>query len=418
MRTAILHIGTEKTGTTTIQAFLAANRERLVQRGFAYPRSSGEHDSRLLTMYAMRPERCEDLHIHASLTTPATRQDMAARLEHQLAAELAALPDTVRTVVFSSEHCHSRLHHPDELERLRDLLLCHIGRARILVYLRRQDRLAVSLYSTAMQCGETRPKILPEVGDGDSYYHYDVLLDRWARAFGPENVQPRLFCASELVGKDVVADFCAACGLGDLDGLERPPWRNQSLQPAAQEFLRQMNAYFPMFDGEQLHADRGLLSDWIAEAFRGAGRLPSKEMAATFLARFAAANERVRARWFPDRTALFDDDLSAYPEHTGDGLAFEDAVRVAAALWRRSQAEIQGLKARVCHLEAELAFQKGKIALKKGRLDQAEALFRATLDLDPAHPFAPHQLARAAARRCPRANHGKAAIIKCFRSRS
>ena len=36
-RRAILQIGTEKTGTTTLQHFLAANRGPLARRGFLYP---------------------------------------------------------------------------------------------------------------------------------------------------------------------------------------------------------------------------------------------------------------------------------------------------------------------------------------------------------------------------------------------
>ncbi len=40
-RRCVLHIGLEKTGTTTIQNRLASNRERLLERGILYPRSAG-----------------------------------------------------------------------------------------------------------------------------------------------------------------------------------------------------------------------------------------------------------------------------------------------------------------------------------------------------------------------------------------
>ena len=38
---AFLHIGTPKTGTTTLQQFLHTNREKLVQDGILYPEAFG-----------------------------------------------------------------------------------------------------------------------------------------------------------------------------------------------------------------------------------------------------------------------------------------------------------------------------------------------------------------------------------------
>jgi len=38
----VLHIGTGKTGTTSIQSFMNANRSRLAELGFLYPRTPGK----------------------------------------------------------------------------------------------------------------------------------------------------------------------------------------------------------------------------------------------------------------------------------------------------------------------------------------------------------------------------------------
>jgi hypothetical protein len=387
MRTAILHIGTEKTGSTTIQAFLTANRDQLKKIGFAYPASTGTPDSGGLTFYAMHPARCEEIHCWAGLTTAEARRDVAQRLDVELAAELATLPRGIGTVIFSSEHCHSRLRDRDELERLRALLLRHFDRIRILVYLRRQDRVAVSLYSTMMYGGDSHRQILPPVDSTDGFYNYEAGLDRWSEVFSPESIQPRLFEAEDLIGGDLLTDFCAACGIGDTSGLTLPVKRNQSCQPAAQEFLRRMNALVPVFVGGRPNQERGPLSAWIAAAFPGTGRLPSRAEVGAFLDMFAVSNERVRQRWFPERRALFDDDLSHYPERSDDRLTFEDAVRVLAALWQRSMAEVTRLK-------AELAFKEGRLAELEGRRLEAEGFFRRALGLDPEHPHAERRLVR------------------------
>lgn len=41
MKTFTLHIGTEKTGTTTLQSFLSKNRDALSKQGIIYPKSPG-----------------------------------------------------------------------------------------------------------------------------------------------------------------------------------------------------------------------------------------------------------------------------------------------------------------------------------------------------------------------------------------
>ena len=56
-RRAILLIGTEKTGTTTLQHFLAANREALTRRRFVYPAFCGAINHTGLAAYALDAAR-------------------------------------------------------------------------------------------------------------------------------------------------------------------------------------------------------------------------------------------------------------------------------------------------------------------------------------------------------------------------
>ena len=56
----ILHIGTAKTGTTTLQHWFASNRESLQAQGIYYPKSLGKVNHRALSIFAMNPERPDD----------------------------------------------------------------------------------------------------------------------------------------------------------------------------------------------------------------------------------------------------------------------------------------------------------------------------------------------------------------------
>ena len=63
----LLHIGTEKTGTTAWQAWLARQREALDQRGFALPASLGPTNHRKLPTSCFDLDRVDDLVIRSGL---------------------------------------------------------------------------------------------------------------------------------------------------------------------------------------------------------------------------------------------------------------------------------------------------------------------------------------------------------------
>lgn len=56
-----LHIGTEKTATTTIQSFLSLNRKRLREYGYFYPESIGFLNHSSLSIAAYELTKRDDL---------------------------------------------------------------------------------------------------------------------------------------------------------------------------------------------------------------------------------------------------------------------------------------------------------------------------------------------------------------------
>src|ERR1700684_2608387 len=68
----ILHIGTEKTGTTTLQRYLALNRDEFLKQGYFIPASLSPYpdlsNHERLTTYALNPiKTSDDLRIAAGL---------------------------------------------------------------------------------------------------------------------------------------------------------------------------------------------------------------------------------------------------------------------------------------------------------------------------------------------------------------
>lgn len=300
-----LHIGTEKTGTTTVQSFLAHNRKPLAAAGVLVPLSLGETNHRLLPGIVNEDDFVDDLFRQRNLLDLPARKAAKARWRDAFIEEVreAGLP----RVVISSEHLQSRLHQDSELERLRDLLAELFDEIRICVYLRAPLATAVSLYSTAVKYGSASPAM---PGPKNPYFRnvidHKKTLQRWARVFGREALTVRLFGRQEFVGGDLIEDFASVCDL-PLNGLRRPERENESLSALGIALLSRINAHIPLLNDQGgINPARGPLAAFFEAHFSsGDPYTPPPELAEAYEAEFAEVDEWVRTHYFPERERLF-----------------------------------------------------------------------------------------------------------------
>lgn len=71
---AILHIGTEKTGTTSFQSFMHRNRDAVLARGVLYPDRLGGDNHRLIATYGLSLSTADGVKICTRLMVRLTRQ--------------------------------------------------------------------------------------------------------------------------------------------------------------------------------------------------------------------------------------------------------------------------------------------------------------------------------------------------------
>lgn len=79
---AILHLGTEKTGTSTIQRFLKKNRKALIEQGFYFMKSTGEADDRKLSVYCLLEEQFDDFHRNNLIDTKEKKQEFEKKCNY------------------------------------------------------------------------------------------------------------------------------------------------------------------------------------------------------------------------------------------------------------------------------------------------------------------------------------------------
>jgi hypothetical protein len=333
-----LHIGTEKTGTTSLQQFLRKNRDVLAENGILYPSSPGTGNHTALAVIALDDSRRGPLRRMVGVTTVEELQEFRAKFQRDLAAELAG--GTYRKVIMSNEHCSTRLNSDHELEYLRDIFRSHFDNIYVVVYIRRQDDYLLSSYSTHVKNGATDAASLPEDEKEMARYDHWQLLSRWARVFGRERIICRKYERASLVGGSIEDDLLTAIGIDLNLGLEKQPQFNESLDASALEFLRLLNKYTSFEERPP-----GLIA-LLAGISDGPRTSLSPEAIGGFMEQHRESNRRVAEEYFGGALAGPGDPLFApVPDSRGrtheEVLSPERAVQIAACLWRSKADEFR-----------------------------------------------------------------------------
>lgn len=280
----ILHAGIHRTGTTSLQTFLAANRIALALRGVAYPGDRVHHQ-----------------HLFAGLKS---RPTCAADLRAEIEAAVGA-----RQVVFSAEDFAGLT----ELAWLAELTAAYP--VQVQFYLRRQDHWVMSWYNQHIKWPFDRwkskmgPRAFLDTIEEFHWLDYAALVERWAAVLGKERVGIAIVEPGQV--EDVRDDFLARLGVPG-EGLDRAAGRmNDSLPVQMLEIARHLGIWEmrPAQRNRLLRALRAALADKTPAA----KTVFSPAQRQTILARFAAANRALAERHF-NRSDLFLEPLPSQDE--------------------------------------------------------------------------------------------------------
>ena len=130
-----LHIGTAKTGTTTLQGWFSSNRAGLGDQGVWYPTTPGAENHRRLMTYARDTTKPDSSFVKFGIKTEADHEAFRHQLAHDLADEVeSSAARGHKTWLMSSEHLHSKITTAAMIGRLHSLLsplFDQIGRAHV-----------------------------------------------------------------------------------------------------------------------------------------------------------------------------------------------------------------------------------------------------------------------------------------------
>lgn len=339
-----VHIGTAKTGTTSIQRFLRRNSARLRAHGMATSRTLGERSQVALAVMALPDQPLLRLHRRLGLDTPRQVHQYKARHTDALRDELDDV--TSQTVLLSCEQLSWLPDSDESVQRFADWTSGFTDDVDIVVYLRRQDSMLLAHYSQQLRSGHIGSFEVPSpaaTGPG-SRYDYLSLVRRWERAFGRDALKVRVFERAQLVAGDVIDDYLTVIGLPLAVRWHRPARRNRSLDRDGMEFLRLMNRHIPDRSAgrEPLRVDLAPLVEKIA-ADGPRLALPA-EQSAQFMARFEADNAIIAREYLGREDGQLFGSTALDAEGRELSLTVERAVEIAASLWIAKQSEVIELR--------------------------------------------------------------------------
>lgn len=237
-KTLYLHIGTEKTGTTSVQEFFHQHRLVMEEKySLLYPKF-GYSDVAQFELVAA---------IH-EMSNGGRKAEFAPNVDYdpveiwgKFCAQVRA--SNCHKVIVSVEHFSSRLN-ADGVKFVSEFLESNLPEYRvvILVYLRNQVDMLQSSYSTYIKTGGTKSvfEVVDSVDGSGTYYNYFNLITLWAQHFGHDAIVARNFNLLDK-RKGVIGDILETINIPTASFIFNVN-SNKTWNPVFLEFCRILNA--------------------------------------------------------------------------------------------------------------------------------------------------------------------------------
>lgn len=350
-----LHIGAEKTGTTSLQHFFGLNREKLLAAGYLVPQTFVPAEWRFnnllnhFNICACAIENLDLLHDLRPLIPDASGGTVGARQLYfisLLAGEVDKIDRRPDSMILSSEHIHSRVFNVEDIVRLREFCSKIASEIRIVFYLRPQYQMAISLLGMAIRSGQTRIRGMPlfdgrdgydpVLGVRKEYFDLNRTVTLFGLVFGEKNIVVRNLYASPLPG-NVVLDFCHYLSINTKE-MDVQSKKNVNPSFSALAAISALNVALQNGEFSVEHSPR--LRAAIDIASSGPGIAMSRDERITFMQGYAEGNEEIRRKYFPDLKVLFLDDAVS----TGNAISDLEIIKQANKVLFRVLSNIYEMK--------------------------------------------------------------------------
>lgn len=300
----ILHIGMQKTGTSSLQYFFHSNREQLARDNIIYPhvREIQEIDFNGVSYHNCLAGTLGDFPTAFPKISDEAMRSFRILMNRSTASILLSAEDFSRTLnLLSFREFFSGVE------------------TRVVIYLRDQVSWAQSMYNQRNKILFSRvaseifasailsPEDLFHFLQQERYaplMHYDRLLQRWSAAFGRESMRVRVFAKEQILQGDLISDFMAAIGIDDLTAYKMPPRINENLANGWITLVRKLASTSGAEIAQSLIRDINTLASNNQITLNGPTDILPEQIRTKMRSDYSEGNRRV-AREFFGRQELF-----------------------------------------------------------------------------------------------------------------
>lgn len=234
-KTIYIHIGTEKTGTKSIQNFCCSRRDFLKRNNLFYPCNLDRKYIFNITHWPLAAALSQN-----NKFVPEEKRLSAKELFDELKSDIEQSGE--ERVLISAEPFSVNVTKAESISELKKLLNGY--EVKIILYLRRQDDYYISHTSTKIKGGvhiQGNRYSADEAINNPIRYNYLELVKKWAKVFGKENMIIKTFEDSSLKNQNILSDFFGIFNM-DISQFEAQTQRqNTSLSLDALYFMNMVN---------------------------------------------------------------------------------------------------------------------------------------------------------------------------------
>jgi len=299
----ILHVGTEKTGSTSIQNVLFANIKALKKQSILVPETLGHPCHFHLTTCSLEAYPDHPLRTMLGVNDQQAFEVFKTKILQTLKAEIEE--SKCNRVLISDEHICAHLTRPGMMESYAQILSDIAPVTKAIIYLRRQDGYRLSLFSEAVKAGNLKAfdfdNPLAPFDVIPNRFNYLKILNSLSENFGYDKIMPRIFRKDELKNGDSVTDYMDIAGIKtkgfDFDNRSSNP----SLNAAILKPLAKITSGLTSQDDADAKETVSHIVKQAQKHMPGRGPKMHPDIHRAFLAKFDEMNEKIKTVYFPDR---------------------------------------------------------------------------------------------------------------------
>ena len=256
----ILHMGTMKTGSSSIQETLGKNREELLKHNIYYPEIKPyNHLSTFIPIFLDNPVNYFPLY-KQGINTSIDANKKCEELQKMWVDEF--LKCKCDNFIISAEQLSLPLFNKNAILRLKNELEKYFEEIIVIVYIRHYETLIDSKLQQNIKRGftnmgfeELANMLLNNPKSGISYSNN---IKEWMNIFSKKNILVRPFDKKNFINGSLLDDFFYAVGL-DFNNMKIKEIRtNESIGSNAVAFLERYNRKYPVLKNRKINNERGL----------------------------------------------------------------------------------------------------------------------------------------------------------------